>query len=138
MSLKVSIITAVYNNRATIADCLESVAYQDYGNIEHIIVDGASIDGTLDVVNDYRNNVQSVKKVISEKDNGIYDAFNKGIKIAEGDIVGVLNSDDFYAAPNIVSQIVEQFEATDTQSLYGDLVYVKRNNLDKTEYPVCL
>lgn len=91
--MKVSIVTVCYNSAATIRDTIESVLAQDYADIEYIIVDGASKDNTLSIVNEYRDRIATV---ISEPDKGIYDAMNKGILAATGDVVGILNSDDFY------------------------------------------
>ena len=104
--MKVSIITATYNSAATFADTLRSVESQTYKDIEHIIVDGQSNDATLEIVSEFPH----VTKVISEKDNGIYDAMNKGIKLATGEILGILNSDDFYIYSDVLQNIVEQFE----------------------------
>lgn len=123
----VSIITASYNSALTIRDTLNSIASQDYPHIEHIIIDGLSIDGTLDIVHDFTH----VRKVISEKDKGIYDAMNKGIRESTGDIIGILNSDDFYPNPYIVSRVVGKLEQEKTSSLYGDLVYVSPNDINK-------
>ena len=104
--MKVSIITCTYNSAATIADTIRSVNAQTYPNIEHIIVDGLSKDNTLEIVKQYAGERQIIK---SEKDNGIYDAFNKGIRMATGDIIGVLNSDDFFTSDNIIEQVVNAF-----------------------------
>lgn len=123
----VSIITASYNSERTIKDTLTSVAMQDYFPIEHIIIDGRSADRTIDIV----KNFSHIKKIISEKDNGIYDAMNKGIKECSGDIIGILNSDDFYPNPNVISSVVEKMQAENTSALYGDLIYVSQNNIKK-------
>lgn len=116
----VTIITATYHSAATVKDTLTSVALQDYPRIEHIIVDGLSKDTTLDVVSRYPH----VTKVISEKDSGIYDAMNKGIRSSAGDIVGILNSDDFYVSSTVISEVVEKMLMDETDALYADLVYV--------------
>ena len=111
-------------------DCLDSVAAQSYGNIEHIVIDGASNDGTLSLLNSKRNNLAVV---VSEPDDGIYDAMNKGINLAKGDIVGFLNSDDFYINDQVISNVEKIF--TDDPSLeacYADLIYVDRKNTSKT------
>lgn len=119
--MQVSIITSTYNSAATVADTLVSVEKQTYlNNIEHIIVDGLSIDVTLNIVKHFNH----VKKVVSEKDNGIYDAMNKGIDIAEGEIIGILNSDDFYAHENVIEEVVEIFTKTNCDAVYGDLIFV--------------
>lgn len=117
----VSIITATYNSEKTIRDTLASVAAQDYPHIEHIIVDGLSTDNTLAIVREYPH----VSRIISEKDNGIYDAMNKGIKAATGEIIGCLNSDDFYESDSVITRVVEQMLADHSKALYGDLVYVR-------------
>ena len=126
--MKVSIITVVYNNKDTIKDAIESVLNQTYKNIEYIIVDGGSTDGTVNIIKNYEDKID---KFISEKDNGIYDAMNKGIKLASGDIVGILNSDDFYASNNIIEKVVNEFIEKKVDSVYGDLVYVDAKNTDK-------
>ena len=126
--MKVSIITVVYNNEDTIKDAIESVLNQTYKNIEYIIIDGVSTDGTVEVIKSYGDKID---KFISEKDNGIYDAMNKGIKLASGDIVGILNSDDFYANNNIIEKVVKEFEDKKVDSVYGDLVYVNAKDTNK-------
>lgn len=126
--MKVSIITATYNSATTVADTLLSIEKQTYmPNIEHIIVDGLSADNTLEIVNHF----QHVTKVISEKDKGIYDAMNKGIALANGDIIGILNSDDFYAHDNVIHRVVEIFNTTNCDAVYGDLIFVHPNNPNK-------
>jgi glycosyltransferase len=117
---KVSIITVTYNSEKTIRDTLASVAAQDYSTIEHIIVDGLSTDKTISIVKEYPH----VAKIISEKDEGIYDAMNKGIKASTGDVIGCLNSDDFYVSSSIIRNVMDTLSAEKTDSLYGDLVYV--------------
>lgn len=126
--MKISIITATYNSSSSIADCINSVNGQSHPNIEHIIIDGASKDNTLEIIN---NTPNQVSKIISEPDQGIYDAMNKGIKLAKGDIVGILNSDDFYASDTIIEQIVETFKQTSCHSLYGNLDFVSANDTSK-------
>jgi glycosyltransferase len=127
-SMKVSIITVVYNNKKTIKDAIESVLNQTYKNIEYIVIDGASNDGTVEIVQSYSNKID---KFISEPDNGLYDAMNKGLKLATGNIIGILNSDDFYASNNIIEKVVNVFNENNIDSVYGDLVYVDSNNTDK-------
>ncbi|WP_207511734.1 glycosyltransferase family 2 protein [Longitalea luteola] len=124
--MKISIITATYNSANTIKDTLACVAAQQYPFIEHIIVDGSSKDDTLKIVGEYKH----VSKVISEKDNGIYDAMNKGVQLATGDIIGILNSDDFYTGSTILAKVAAAFEDPYVEAVYGDLQYVKSNNLD--------
>ena len=125
--MKISIITATYNSVATVRDTLESIANQTHPDIEHIIIDGASKDETLDIVNEFSH----VSKVISEPDGGIYDALNKGIKAATGDIIGILNSDDFFPHNQIISTIVETFNKENTDSIIGDINFVSSKNLKK-------
>lgn len=126
--MKVSIITVAYNSAKTIGDTLGSVASQTYGNIEHIVIDGASTDDTMDIV---RREGQHVACVVSAKDHGIYDAMNKGLSLATGEIVGFLNSDDIFASPNIIALIAESFLRHPVDGVYGDLVFVDPGNLDR-------
>ncbi|MDZ4822791.1 MAG: glycosyltransferase family 2 protein [Flavobacteriales bacterium] len=126
--MKVSIITISFNSADTIEDTIQSVLSQSYRDIEYIIVDGASKDDTMNAVNQH---LDEISKVISEKDRGIYDAMNKGVQLATGDIVGILNSDDFYADENVVSDVVKKFSETGCDGLYADLVYVDREKSDK-------
>lgn len=123
--LKVSIITIAFNSGETIEDTILSVVNQDYSEIEYIIIDGGSSDNTLDVVAQYKD---KVSKVISEPDKGIYDAMNKGILHATGDIIGILNSDDIYADQKVITDVVKAIGNKD--ALYADLVYVKRDETD--------
>lgn len=125
--MKISIITACYNSSATIGDTLKSVALQDYAYIEHIIVDGASTDDTLKIVGKFPH----VSTIISEQDNGIYDAMNKGINIAQGDVIGILNSDDVYTNKNVISEVMKRFEHSDIDVVYADLQYVHYSDLNK-------
>ena len=122
--MKVSIVTVCYNSAATIRDTIESVLAQDYADIEYIIVDGASKDNTLSIVNEYRDRIATV---ISEPDKGIYDAMNKGIQAATGDVVGILNSDDFFTSNKSIDHIVSGF-TSGVDAVYADLVYVKQDN----------
>lgn len=124
--MKVSIITIAYNSAETIEDTIRSIVTQDYPNIEYIIIDGGSTDKTLSIVNKFKD---SITTIISEPDKGIYDAMNKGIQNATGDIVGILNSDDIYANKKVVTHIVKAIG--DKDSIYADLVYVDRDNTDK-------
>ncbi len=123
--MKISIITATYNSSKHVLHCIESVNRQTYSNIEHIIIDGASKDNTLDVINSIPNRIN---KIISEPDNGIYDAMNKGIKYASGDIIGILNSDDFYNNDAIIENIVKVFTEKRVDSVYGNLDFVAQDN----------
>ncbi len=123
--MKISIITATYISEKNISSCLQSVAGQSFKNIEHVVIDGGSTDKTLEIVESF----QSVSKTISEPDKGIYDALNKGIRLATGDIIGFLHSDDELAAPDTIQKIVEVFTNINVQGVYGNLVFV--NNDDK-------
>jgi glycosyltransferase len=123
----VSIITATFNAETTLSDCVESVSEQSV-DVEHIIIDGASTDGTLKIVEHYRD---SLAKVISEPDKGIYDAMNKGLKLATGDVIGILNADDFYASSDVLKKVANAFSDPDVDACYGDLVYVDSKDTNK-------
>lgn len=123
--MKISIITAAYNSGWCIGDTLDSVAAQSYADIEHIIVDGLSKDDTLDVV---RQRGGHIARVVSEKDRGIYDAYNKGLGLVCGDVIGFLNSDDFYCAPDVISNVARLFEDESIDAVHADLVYVDRDD----------
>jgi glycosyltransferase len=125
--VKISVITAVRNGADTLRDCIESVRNQTYP-AEHIVIDGASTDGTLDIITEYRS---SISKVVSEPDNGIYDALNKGIRLASGDVIGLLHGDDFYAHDKVLGAVVDVFEKQNIDSCYGDLLYVDKNDKNK-------
>lgn len=125
---KISIITVSYNSAATIEDTIRSVTEQTYDNIEYIIVDGLSKDNTMEIVERYKDRIATV---VSEKDDGIFFAFNKGVKLATGDVVGILNSDDFYTNNEVIAKLAQKFEETGADSVYGDLVYVDPDNTDK-------
>jgi glycosyltransferase involved in cell wall biosynthesis len=127
--MKISIITATYNSASTIKECIESVNAQTYKNIEHIIIDGASKDNTLEIINNLPNRVT---KIVSEPDKGIYDAMNKGIKAATGDVIGILNSDDFFTSDNIIETVVENFKNCDIDALYGDVHFVNPDDITKS------
>ena len=122
-NLKISIITSVYNNKETIAEAIASVLSQTYDNIEYIVVDGASTDGTIEVINAYADKITTF---VSEPDNGIYDGLNKGISLATGDVVGFLHSDDLFASKDVISNIVNAMQRKDVDAVYGDLVYVNQ------------
>ncbi|MBP6680302.1 MAG: glycosyltransferase, partial [Saprospiraceae bacterium] len=123
----VTIVTATYNSEKTIRDTLSSVASQDYPRIEHVIVDGLSTDNTLAIVREFPH----VSRIISEKDKGIYDAMNKGINSSAGDIIGMLNSDDFYVSNDVISKVVEKMISAKSDTLYADLVYVHPEQTQK-------
>jgi len=126
--IKISIITVCYNNASTIETTLRSVVLQDYKNIEYILVDGASTDNTLHIIDQYKEHIANV---ISEKDNGIYFAINKGIALATGDIIAILHADDFYADNTVISKVVKVFETAQSETVYGDLQYVDRYETTK-------
>lgn len=128
MKPKVSIITVCYNSEKTIEDTLQSVINQNYDNIEYIVIDGISTDNTLSIINKYKNQITTI---VCEKDKGIYDAINKGIGIATGDIITNLNSDDFYIDNNVIADVVATFEKEKTDTLYGDLYYVDAVDTNK-------
>ena len=127
-NLKISIITVSFNSVQTIKDTIESIIAQDYDSIEYLIVDGGSKDGTVDVIEEYKDHIQYFS---SESDNGIYDAMNKGIAAATGDIIGILNSDDFYPNIFVISNVAKSFKQSGCDAVYGDLVYVKSNNVKR-------
>jgi glycosyltransferase involved in cell wall biosynthesis len=120
--LKISIITVVWNNKETIKDAIDSILNQTYKDIEYIIIDGASTDGTIEIVKSYGD---KITKFISEPDKGLYDAMNKGIKLATGNIIGILNSDDFYIDKFVIEKVIKTFKEKQVDSLFADLVYVK-------------
>ena len=122
--MKISIITPVYNSEEYIEDCIRSVIGQTYKDIEYIIIDGNSSDNTLNVINKYADKVHFI---CSEPDYGMYDALNKGIKIATGDFIGILNSDDIFADSDTVVHVVQSIQSHNCDALYGNLNYVKRD-----------
>ncbi|MCL5023038.1 MAG: glycosyltransferase [Nitrospirae bacterium] len=146
--MKLSIITAVFNSKPYIDACIRSVLNQSYHNVEHIIIDGGSTDGTLEVIKKVlsRQNSQRVKEpkvcsslsapcakltVVSEPDNGIYDALNKGIRLATGDVVGFLHADDLYAHERVIETVISEMTKHNVKSCYGDLLYVDKDTTDK-------
>jgi glycosyltransferase involved in cell wall biosynthesis len=126
--MKVSLITVTYNSGLYLEDCIRSVMRQQFAEIEHIIIDGGSSDNTLDIIRRYEPHIS---RWISEKDKGMYDAINKGIHMATGDIVGILNSDDILASEDVVHSIVNCFNQHELDAVYGDLVYVNKTNTNK-------
>lgn len=126
---KISVITVCFNSEATIRDTLESVTSQDYPNIEYLVIDGGSTDSTTSIIEEYGDRIDYF---VSEKDGGIYDAMNKGIRASTGDFVGILNSDDIFAGTDSVSRIASAIQShEDVEAVYGDLVYVDRANLNR-------
>jgi len=126
--MKISVITVAKNSASTIADTLVSVARQTYQPVEHIVIDGASSDETLSII---EREGRHVARVHSEPDSGIYDAMNKGIAQASGDVIGTLNADDVYAHQDVLQRVVAVFADPEIQACYADLVYVKRDDLTK-------
>jgi glycosyltransferase len=128
--MKVSIITATYNSENNIDSCIKSVVNQDYKNIELLIIDGKSKDNTINLIKKSQENYDNIK-YISEEDKGIYDALNKGITMATGQVIGFVHSDDILATNNIISRIVEEFSERNVDGVYGDLVYTKQDDINK-------
>lgn len=137
--MKISVITATWNSGKTIEDTIKSVLEQTYTDVEHIIKDGGSKDDTVAICEDYRKRFYSsgeklakTMKIVSEKDGGIYDAMNKGIELASGDIIGILNSDDFYTSNGVLQRVADEFEKNpELEAVYGDIHFVKDEDLKK-------
>ena len=128
--MKISVITATYNSAKTLEVCMDSVLQQTYKNIEYIIIDGNSKDDTLNLINTKAEKHTNII-VVSEPDNGIYDALNKGISKASGDVIGFVHSDDFLADPTVVAQIAEAFKSETLDGVYGNLHYVQFDDTSK-------
>jgi glycosyltransferase involved in cell wall biosynthesis len=126
--MKLSIITVVLDKKYEVEDCINSVLNQTYKDVEYIIVDGGSTDGTVDIIRQYE---KKISVWISKPDHGLYDAMNKGIEIASGDVVGFLNADDVYFDDNVLENIASVMNNSNTDACYSDLVYVDNNNLNK-------
>lgn len=144
--MKISVITATWNSGKTIKDTIESVLHQKYTNVEHIIKDGGSKDDTVAICEDYKKRFYSsaeslelraerplkTMKIVSEKDGGIYDAMNKGVEMATGDVIGILNSDDFYTSDDVLQKVSEEFQKDpELEAVYGDIHFVKPEDLTK-------
>lgn len=129
--MKISIITATYNSAATVRDTIESVLRQTYSDYEYIIKDGGSKDDTLEICKEYEPRFGGRMKIISAPDKGIYDAMNIGIEVAAGDVVGLLNSDDFYSSNDVLQTIADSFLKNDIAAVYGDIHFVKDGDLTK-------
>ncbi len=129
--MKVSIITATYNSAATLKDTIESILCQTYTNIDYIIIDGGSIDGTIDIIKEYEPKFSGKMKWISEHDRGIYDAMNKGIDMSSGDVVGILNSDDYFTSKDVLSKMVDAFDDQSLDAVFGDVHFIKNGNPNK-------
>lgn len=131
--MKISIVTTSYNSEKTIEDTILSVLSQNYQNFEHIIVDGASKDSTMEIVKKYEDKYKGRLKYISQPDKGIYDAMNKGIQMATGDVIGLLNSDDKYANNKILKTISETIEKTNCDGIHGNLLYMDEETMTKPQ-----
>jgi glycosyltransferase involved in cell wall biosynthesis len=127
--MKISIITVSYNSAKTISETIESVLMQDYRDIEYIIFDGQSTDGTQDIVRSFGSRIS---KFVSEKDNGLYDAMNKAIDVATGDVVAILNSDDLYATPQTITHVMKAFADHKVDAVFGDLYYFRTGDTEKS------
>jgi len=132
--MKISIITIVYNRASCISNCIESVLNQTYNNIEYLVIDGGSTDGTQQKIELYKDRIDYY---ISEKDEGIFDALNKGIKNATGDVIGILNSDDFFYQPDTIKNVIEAFQSSDADLVYANGLFVDKENPEKVKrmYP---
>ncbi len=129
--MKVSIITTAYNSETTISETIKSVLQQNYSDIDYWIIDGQSTDRTMDIVRSYENKFNGRMHYLSEKDNGLYDAMNKGIKSCTGDIVGFLNSDDYFTSDDVIENIAKAFENNDIDAVYGDIHFIHDKEPDK-------
>ena len=130
--MKISIITATYNSASTVKNTIESVLRQSYTDIEYIIVDGKSKDNTIDIVKSYEARFDGRLRWISEPDKGIYDAMNKGINLATGDVVGILNSDDFFTSDSIIQSVADALKDESLDSVFGDIHFVDDSDLTKS------
>lgn len=131
--MKLSVITVTYNSESTVRDTIESVLKQEYKDYEYLVIDGGSRDNTLDIIKEYEPRFDGRMRWLSEKDKGMYDGINKGIRMATGDVVGIINSDDFYHRDDIFDVIAKSFEdIPDVQAIYGDVRFVNPDNLEKT------
>ena len=129
--LKISIVTVSFNSEKTLADTIYSVLSQTYPDIEYILVDGSSKDNTLDIIRTYESQFNGRMKWISEPDCGLYEAMNKGIRMATGDVVGILNSDDFFTSNDVLEKVAECFADNDVDAVYGDIHFVRSDDLNR-------
>ena len=129
--MKISLITVTYNAGGVLCCAIESALHQTYSNLEYIIVDGASKDNTLDIIRAYEPQFQGRMKWISEPDCGLYDAMNKGIRMATGDVVGILNSDDFFTSNDVLEKVADSFTGNDVNAVYGDIHFVRSDDLNR-------
>ena len=137
--MKISIITVTFNSSATVRDTIESVLKQEYKDYEYLVIDGGSKDNTVDIIKEYESKFEGRMRWLSETDKGMYDGINKGIRMATGDVVGIINSDDFYHRTDIFSIINDEFQkvpngfkGSRVEAIYGDVRFVHSNNLEKT------
>lgn len=131
--MKISVITVTFNSGKTVKDTIESVLKQKYDNYEYLVIDGGSKDNTVDIIKEYESKFEGKMRWVSEKDKGMYDGINKGIRMATGDVVGIINSDDFYHRDDIFDVIAKSFEENPgVQAIYGDVRFVNPDNLEKT------
>ena len=126
--MKISIITAVYNRASTLSSSIDSVQSQCYANTEHVLVDGASSDGSIELI---QQRVRAHDVFVSERDGGIYDALNKGLKLATGEVIGLVHSDDFLADPHVLRDVAQALSPPGVQGVYGDLQYVSKDDTNK-------
>jgi glycosyltransferase involved in cell wall biosynthesis len=129
--VKVSIVTVAFNSAATLEDTMKSILAQTYADIEYIVVDGNSNDGTLDIIHRYELLFDGRMKWISENDRGIYDAMNKGIQMATGDVIGILNSDDYFTSNDVIKRMVDAFDEASLDAVYGDIHFIRDRQPDK-------
>lgn len=130
--MRISIITATFNSKKTVRDTIESVLRQSYLDIEYVIKDGGSKDNTLEICREYESRFGGRMKIISAPDKGIYDAMNKGFEASSGDVIGILNSDDFFTSDDIIERVADTFAHDDSlEAVYGDIHFVKDDNLKK-------
>lgn len=129
--MKISIVTATYNSALTLADTIKSVLGQTYHDIEYIVVDGKSTDDTLNIVKQYEPLFNGRLKWVSEKDGGIYDAMNKGFMMATGDVVGILNSDDYFTSNDVIERVADALNDTNLDAVYGDIHFIRDGAPDK-------
>lgn len=127
----ISIITATFNSAKTLKDTIQSVLRQTNKDFEYLIIDGGSTDETIDIVKSYESEFSGRLKWVSEKDHGIYDAMNKGIKMASGDVVGILNSDDYFTSDDILQTVDNAFKSHEIDAIYGDIHFIRDGNLQK-------
>jgi glycosyltransferase involved in cell wall biosynthesis len=125
--MKISIITVCYNSASTIRDTFEAVLNQTYSDIDYVVIDGNSNDETVSVIKEYEKKFNDKMRWISELDTGLYDAMNKGIQMANGDVIGILNSDDYYASNNVLTMVIEAMSKKNIDSCYGNLLYIRKN-----------